>query len=120
MIALMMALAGGVGAAARYGVDIRLSPPTETRLPHATMAVNLTGSLLLGLLVGASTGPDTLTVLGTGLLGGYTTFSSASVEVARRALEGRRADGLLTAIVMVLGCVAAASIGVALGQTAFG
>lgn len=116
MITLLMALAGGVGAATRYGVDLRLSPPAEARLPHATIFVNVTGSLLLGLLVGASAGPDTLTVLGTGLLGGYTTFSSASVEVARRALESRRVDGLLTALAMLLGCVAAASVGVMLGH----
>lgn len=116
MITLAMALAGGLGAALRYGVDVWLSPPAEARLPSATVAVNLTGSLLLGLLVGAGAGDDTLTVLGTGLLGGYTTFSSASVEVARRVLEGRRADGLLTAMVMVIGCVALASAGVAAGR----
>lgn len=116
MIALAMALAGGLGAALRYGVDLRLSTPAAARLPHATLAVNLTGSLLLGLLVGASAGQDTLTVLGTGLLGGYTTFSSASLEVARRVLEGRRADGLLTALVMVVGCVALASAGVTAGR----
>ncbi|MGJ9421761.1 fluoride efflux transporter FluC [Aeromicrobium sp. CF3.5] len=116
MITLAMALAGGVGAVLRYGVDLRLSPPAEARLPHATLTVNLTGSLLLGLLVGAGAGNDTLTVLGTGLLGGYTTFSSASVEVARRVLEGRSADGLLTALVMVVGCVALASAGVAAGR----
>ena len=111
-----MAVAGGIGAAARYGVDVRLSPPTASRLPRATLAVNLTGSLLLGLLVGIDSGPDVLTVLGTGLLGGYTTFSSASVEVARRALDGRRPDGLLTATVMIVGCVAAASAGLLLGR----
>ncbi len=118
MILMLMALAGGVGAAARYGADVRLSSPTESRLPHATLAVNLTGSLLLGLLVGAAAGPDVLTVLGTGLLGGYTTFSSASVEVARRVLDGRRIDGLLTAAATMVGCVAAASVGVFLGQLA--
>ncbi len=116
MITLAMALAGGLGATLRYAVDVRVSTPTEARLPHATLAINLTGSLLLGLLVGAGAGDDTLTVLGTGLLGGYTTFSSASVEVARRVLEGRRADGLLTALVMVVGCVALASAGVAAGR----
>lgn len=116
MITLLMALAGGVGAAARYGVDLKLSGATETRLPRATLAVNLTGSLLLGLLVGLGSADDVLTVLGTGLLGGYTTFSSASVEVARRVAEGRRADGLLTAVVMVVGCVALASAGVAAGR----
>lgn len=116
MITVLMALAGGVGAAARYGVDLRLSPPAEARLPHATLAVNLTGSLLLGVLVGLGSGDDVLTVLGTGLLGGYTTFSSASVEVARRVTEGRRADGLLTAVVMVVGCVALATAGVTAGR----
>ena len=116
MILVLMALAGGVGAAARYGVDVGLSPPRAARLPHATLVVNVTGSLALGLLVGTSAGHDLLTVAGTGLLGGYTTFSSASVEVARRALDGRRVDGLLTAIAMLIGCVAAASVGVSVGS----
>ncbi|MGB9012528.1 MAG: CrcB family protein [Aeromicrobium sp.] len=116
MTLVLVALAGGLGAAARYGVDLALSSPTTSRLPHATLAVNLTGSLLIGLLVGASAGADTLTVLGTGLLGGYTTFSSASVEVARRILSGRRIDGMLTAIAMMVGCVGLASVGVFLGH----
>lgn len=116
MITLALALAGGLGAVLRLAVDVRLSPPAEARVPHATLAVNLSGSLLLGLLVGLGAGDDTLTILGTGLLGGYTTFSSASVEVARRALEGRRVDGLLTAVLMVVGCVALASAGVVAGR----
>ena len=115
MITLLMALAGGVGAAARYGVDLRLSHPS-TRLPHATFTVNLTGSFALGMLVGLAVGPDLLTVLGTGLLGGYTTFSSASVEAARRVLDGRSTDGLLTAVLLVTTCVAAATVGVGAGQ----
>ncbi len=116
MITVLMAFAGGLGAAARYGVDVRLSPPAEARLPHATIAVNLTGSLLLGLLVGSCSGSAAVGVLGTGLLGGYTTFSSASVEIARRALEGRRVDALLTAVLMAVGCVVAASSGVLIGR----
>lgn len=116
MITLMVALAGGLGAALRHGVDVRLSTPDGARLPHATLAVNLTGSLVLGLLVGAQAGADTLSALGTGVLGGYTTFSAASVEVARRVVDGRRADGLLTALLMVVGCVALASAGVAAGR----
>lgn len=114
--AMAVAVAGGLGATARYGVDTWLAPPAGTRLPRATLVVNLTGSLLLGVLVGTDAGPDTLRVLGTGLMGGYTTFSSASIEVARRVLEGRRADGALTALVMLVGCVAAASLGVTLGH----
>lgn len=117
MILLLTALAGGIGAAARYGVDLRLSPrDQQSRLPRATLTVNLTGSLLLGVLVGAEAGPTALTVLGTGLLGGYTTFSSASVEVARRVLAGRRVDGLATAVIMTVGCVAVATLGVVMGR----
>jgi CrcB protein len=115
VITLLTALAGGLGAVLRWGVDVRLSPPSEARLPHATLVVNVVGSLVLGLLVGASVGHDVLTVLGTGLMGGYTTFSSASVEVARRALEGRRSDALLTAVVMLALSVVAATVGVTIG-----
>ena len=112
MIVLLMAMAGGLGAATRSLVDVVVGSVTPSRLPWATFAINVTGSFTLGLLVGATTDADLLQVVGTGFLGGYTTFSSVSLEAARAALEHRRLDAAGIAVVTVVACVAAAGAGV--------
>ncbi len=109
---LLVALAGGVGAATRSTVDLLVEARTTSRLPWATFGINVSGSFALGLLVGSGSGHDPLLVVGTGFLGGYTTFSSAALEVAKAALDHRRSDALGIAMAMVVSCVAAASLGV--------
>ena len=110
--------AGGVGAGARFVLDGVLTARSRRGLPTATMAINVLGSFLLG-LVTASTdrgGADlTRAVLGVGLLGGFTTFSTASVEVVRlvRAARPRTAAGL--AVAMLGASLAAALLGLTAG-----
>jgi len=116
MIALWIALAGGIGAAARLGVDGVVRSHTPGGFPWATATVNLTGSFLLGLVVGSALGDTWTSTLGTGFLGGYTTFSTASFETARLALDRRYAAALAYgAGVLVLG-VAAAAAGYIVGR----
>lgn len=111
MIPLGLALAGGLGAAARFAVDAAVG-----RRVIAIVLVNVTGSFLLGLLVGAGAGDDTVAVLGTGFLGGYTTFSTASVQTATFLLERRPAAAIAHGLGVLVICVAAASAGFALGR----
>lgn len=113
MTPVLIALAGGVGAAARFVLDGAVARRHRSRFPLGTMLVNTTGSLLLGLLTGAviSYGgmSDLELVVGTGLLGGYTTFSTASVEAVRLA-AGTRALMLAfghAASMLLLGLAAA-------------
>ena len=80
MTPLLMALAGGGGAGARYALDAWMRPRVSSRLPWSTHLINISGSLLLGLVVGLGTDDTWRTIIGTGFLGGYTTFSTASVE----------------------------------------
>jgi CrcB protein len=80
-----IALGGGMGSVARYGIS-RAWPPGGGQVPWSTLTINLVGSLLLGMLVVAVTEiwrPHRLIrpFLGTGILGGFTTFSTFSVEV---------------------------------------
>jgi CrcB protein len=93
MIAILVALAGAAGAAARFVVDGTVRNRWSTAFPWATMLVNVTGSLALGLLAGAvlnqGTDAELQVVLGTGFCGGYTTFSTASFETFR-LLQGQR------------------------------
>lgn len=79
---------GALGALARFQVDRAVSAQWPTDFPLGTLVVNLTGSLVLGVLVGASLASDLLLVAGTGFLGGYTTFSTWMVESERLAEDG--------------------------------
>lgn len=115
---LWMALAGGVGAALRHlaHVGVQLA---GGRSSWATLAVNAVGSFALGLLVGwaGRLVPEAvLTILGTGLLGGFTTFSTSSAESAELWRDGRRDAALVLATVMLVASVAAAGAGWALAS----
>ena len=116
MTPLLVALAGGLGAGTRYSVDAWVRPRVSDRLPWSTLLINVTGSFLLGLLAGLGAGDDWHAVLGTGFLGGYTTFSTASVETVHLALDRRYVAATTNAAVMLVVSVAAASVGYAIGR----
>jgi CrcB protein len=87
MIFVLVCLAGAVGAVLRFAVDGVVRARLTTTFPWATVLINGTGSLLLGVLTGIvlfhHSGGDARTVAGTGLCGGYTTFSTAMFESVR-------------------------------------
>ena len=109
---LWVALAGGLGAALRHGVHVGVhrggAPSTR-----ATLAVNILGSFAIGVVYAAvvPTAPDVAAWLGTGLLGGFTTFSTASVEAAELWRDGRRWGAVRLAGGMLLLCVLACLLG---------
>ena len=119
LLFLAVALAGGVGAACRFVLDGIVRARASADYPTGTMVINVSGSLLLGLLTGlglAHLASDGLVlVLGTGLLGGYTTFSTASLETVRLLQAGRYAASLLAGLGMLTASVAAAGLGLWLG-----
>lgn len=88
LIWLGVAVFGALGALARFRVDGAVSARWPSSFPFGTLAVNLTGSFVLGVLVGASLANDAMLVFGTGFLGGYTTFSTWMVESERLAEDG--------------------------------
>jgi CrcB protein len=103
-------LAAGLGAVSRALIGHHLNP--ERGFPWGTVVVNVTGSFLLGLLVGLDA--PALTVLGTGFVGAYTTLSSFARDAV--ALTEQRRVGTAVAYVL-LTCattVAAAAAGLAL------
>ncbi|GEL94625.1 fluoride efflux transporter FluC [Cellulomonas composti] len=119
---VLVALAGGLGAGLRFVVDGLIGRVNRTGLPLGTFVVNVTGAFALGLVTALALDHTGLTelklVVGTGMLGGYTTFSAASVEavtIARR--EGPRATLLaaLHATAMLVTGLAAAALGLAVG-----
>lgn len=122
MIGVWVALAGGLGAAARFVADGALTRLCRRTLPTATLVINVIGSLLLGLLLGWAPAGDSSTiraVLGVGFLGGFTTFSTASVELVRLARAGRPVAAVILGLVMLALSLAAAILGLGLGR-AFG
>jgi CrcB protein len=118
MTLLAIGLLGGLGAVARFLLDGAVSARLGRGFPYGTLAVNLSGSFALGVLVGAAVEGDALRLAGTGFLGAYTTFSTWALESHRLAQDGRRRSAVLNfAISLVLG-VALAWAGRELGMVA--
>lgn len=121
MLYLLIFCAGGVGATLRFALDTWFKARFSPRIPLSIFLINVTGSLILGLLTGLVTQPQTSVItenlgliLGTGLLGGYTTFSTALLEaVTHPGKPGTLALTLLQSFCAIL----AAAIGLAIGGT---
>ena len=118
MLVLGIALAGAVGAPARYLVDGVVLDGTECGLPAGTFVVNVSGSFLLGVLTGLAlyhAFPSTpKTILGAGFCGAYTTFSTFTYEIVRLAEQGARRSALRVLLASLVGPALAAALGLAL------
>ncbi|MDJ0338497.1 fluoride efflux transporter CrcB [Cryobacterium sp. PH31-O1] len=115
LLFLGVAAAGGVGAAARFVLDGLVRSRLGGAFPYGTTIINVSGSLLLGLVTGLAMNhllaPEWSLVLGVGLLGGYTTFSTASFETVRLAQAHRYFAALANGVGMLVASVAAAALG---------
>jgi fluoride exporter len=115
MTTLAVAAGGLVGVLARYGLG-RLTTGTEALL-WTTVGINVAGSFLLGLLVAENWfSRDVREGLGVGLLGGFTTFSTFSVQAVLEVDAGRPGRAFAYVAASVLGGLAAAAAGYALGR----
>jgi CrcB protein len=83
-----LALLGGVGAVLRYAVDGLVGRRFTTLFPLGTFSINIAGSFALGLLTGAHPASDVLFLVGTGLIGSFTTFSTWIFETQRLGEQG--------------------------------
>lgn len=114
-----VSLAGGLGAGIRWAVDRLVSGALGTAYPWGTQLINVTGSFALGLVTGsvaaAVTVPAWAVVVEVGFLGGYTTFSTASLESVRLLEAGRTSQALAAGLGTALLAVAAAAAGLGLG-----
>jgi CrcB protein len=112
---LAVAVGGVLGVLSRWGLT-RLTIHTEALL-WTTVAINVAGSFLLGLLVAEHWfSRDLREGIGVGFLGGFTTFSTFSVQAVLEVEGGRTETALLYVLVSVLGGIAAAAAGYALGR----
>jgi CrcB protein len=112
-LALAIGAAGGLGSVLRLLVDTWVTQRTSGRFPWGVVVVNASGSFLIGVVAGSLHGAVE-TVVATGVLGGYTTFSTASLDSARLALRGKGGRAVAHAVGTALVCVAGAWLGLAL------
>lgn len=119
-LSVLLGVAGGgaLGSLLRFAVG-RLLPTAPTAMPWSTLGINIVGSFALGLLAGASfarpdASPALRAFLGVGLLGGFTTFSTFSVETIALAQSTSLARAGIYVVLSVALAVAAAAIGFSL------
>lgn len=118
--ALLVFLGGGLGSLARFGVNLLAARLVGTAYPFGTFAINVAGSLLMGIVVGVlAVRPDLPAelrlFLATGVLGGFTTFSAFSLETATLIGRGETGAAALYAAGSVLVAVPALFAGLWLG-----
>ncbi|MGB3456896.1 MAG: fluoride efflux transporter CrcB [Litorimonas sp.] len=120
---LLVALGGGLGAMGRHGVGQIALRAFGPGFPVGTMAVNVLGGLLMGLLTGwlatRNGGSDLRLLLGVGLLGGFTTFSAFSLDAWQMIEKGRYGTFALYVGGSVILAIAALAVGLILARKVF-
>lgn len=111
-----VALLGGCGALARFGLTLLVADRLHPHLPVGTFAVNVSGAFLLGLLAGAAVDGDARLLLGAGALGSYTTFSTWMVETQRIEEAGKRRIAIANIVLSIVLGLGAAAVGHAIGR----
>lgn len=119
---VVIALGGGVGTALRYGVGLGMTRWLGPSFPWGTLAVNVLGSFLLALVMEAAgpreiLGVSAKLVLGTGVLGGFTTYSSFNLETIRLAEQGAWGRAAIYLGATLVTCILAALAGLVLARS---
>ncbi|MBK1788791.1 fluoride efflux transporter CrcB [Prauserella cavernicola] len=120
MTVLLVLLGGAVGAVLRYVIDQRVQRGHDSAFPWGTLTVNVAGSAVLGLLAGwVLAGGDSSALqalVGTGLCGSLTTFSTFGYETLRLLTERARLYAVANVVITVLAGFGAAGAGLVLGS----
>jgi fluoride exporter len=120
-IVVAVGIGGVFGAVARYAVSLAL-PTTTGSFPWSTFVVNVSGSVALGLLLvmvaeRLSRGRMTRAVVGTGVIGAYTTFSTFEIDAVNLIRAGRPATAAVYVIASVVAGLAGCWLGIAGART---
>ena len=118
---LLICLGGAIGTGARYLVVVWMARTAGTGFPFGTLLVNASGSFLLGFLMQLSLfapaiSADTRLMLGTGILGGFTTYSAFNYETLTLLREQAWGPALVYAAATLIGCLAAGAAGIAMAR----
>jgi len=119
---LLVALGGIAGANARYVVSNLAAGRWGVAFPYGTLLINISGSALLGFLLGAlpSAAGGWRVLLGTGFCGGFTTFSTFAFETVALAERSQRRGAFVNAVGSTILCVGAAALGGFVGRALVG
>ncbi len=118
---LAIAAGGAIGSVLRFLMSSGVYAVAGRSFPYGTLAVNVVGSLLMGLLTvllieRMSLGPEWRAAILIGVLGGFTTFSSFSIETLNLIEAGAHIKAITNMVLSVVLCVSAAWVGVVLGR----
>lgn len=121
----LICLGSAVGGGVRYLVSGWALHVFGATFPYSTLAVNFIGSFLLGIVMhlGLTTeifSPTLRIVLATGVLGGFTTYSSFNYETLQYFQDGEIGPGVINVFVMVFGCLVAGLLGLGLAKRLIG
>lgn len=108
-------LIGGAGSVIRFLADGAVASATRRDFPLGTMAVNLSGAVILGLVTGLALGHEQALLAGTAAVGSYTTFSTWMLETQRLAEDRQHRRAAVNVIASLVLGVAAAALGRAIG-----
>lgn len=114
MTLMLATFAGAVGAVCRYLISGMVQQRTRSDFPLGTLAVNLVGALLIGLIAGADELESAATLAAFGFLGGFTTFSTWMIETIRLGLPPLRRRAAANLAFTLLAGVALAAAGYSL------
>jgi CrcB protein len=110
-----VAVLGGLGALARFAIDGFVASLSAARFPLGTLAVNLSGAFILGLVSGLAFSGDASTLVGTATVGSYTTFSTWMLETQRLREEGEFGPAAANVVVSLTAGLLAVALGRWLG-----
>lgn len=122
---LLISLGGAVGSAARYFTSVYAANAFGTTFAYGTLIVNVVGSFLIAFVMHAASSadiisPDVRLMLTTGVLGGFTTYSSFNYETTQYFRAGTWGLGALNLGVTVIGCLLAGLAGLLLARLVVG
>ncbi len=114
---LLIALGGAAGTLARYGLTVWAQQRLGEGFPYGTLAVNLVGSFLLAVIMQISLSSDLISptmrlALGTGVMGGFTTYSTFSYDSFRLVQDDAWPAAITNVLGTVVGCLLATMLGV--------
>lgn len=117
---LLVCLGGALGSGARYLTSLAAASLFGVAFPYGTLIVNVAGSFLLGFVMELLPPPDLRFFLTTGVLGGFTTYSTFNYETSGYLRDGAWATAALNIGATVAGCLVAGFAGVAAGRAVVG
>jgi CrcB protein len=116
LVWVAVALIGGAGSVARFLADGVVGSAAGRDFPVGTLAVNLSGAVILGLLTGLALGHDQALLAGTAAVGSYTTFSTWMLETQRLTEERQHGKAIANVVLSLVAGVAAAALGRLIGH----